>query len=64
MKHFVGKGRGIVTTQQFAKGDFVVEYAGDLIDQVSAKKREAIYAQDQNTGCYMYYFQHRGHQYW
>lgn len=53
-----------MTTQQFAKGDFVVEYAGDLIDQVSAKKREAIYAQDQNTGCYMYYFQHRGHQYW
>lgn len=46
------------------KGEFVVEYIGELIDQVTAKKREKIYAQDQNTGCYMYYFQHRNHQYW
>lgn len=46
------------------KGEFVVEYIGELIDQVTAKKREKIYALDQNTGCYMYYFQHRNHQYW
>lgn len=46
------------------KGEFVVEYIGELIDQVIAKKREKIYAQDQNAGCYMYYFQHRNHQYW
>lgn len=46
------------------KGEFVVEYIGELIDQVIAKKREKMYAQDQNAGCYMYYFQHRNHQYW
>ncbi|KAK0167258.1 hypothetical protein PV327_004682 [Microctonus hyperodae] len=63
VKHFVGKGRGVVTTREFKKGEFVVEYAGDLIDQIEAKKREAEYAKDQNTGCYMYYFQHRNHQY-
>lgn len=63
IKHFAGKGRGIVTTREFMKGEFVVEYIGELIDQVTAKKREKIYAQDQNTGCYMYYFQHRNHQY-
>ncbi|XP_057318110.1 N-lysine methyltransferase KMT5A [Microplitis mediator] len=63
VKHFVGKGRGVVTTREFKKGEFVVEYIGDLIDQVAAKKREAEYAKDQNTGCYMYYFQHRNHQY-
>ncbi|XP_043290143.1 histone-lysine N-methyltransferase PR-Set7 [Venturia canescens] len=63
VRHFVGKGRGVVTTRTFNKGEFVIEYIGDLVDQVTAKKREAIYAQDQNTGCYMYYFQHRGQQY-
>ncbi|XP_063991606.1 N-lysine methyltransferase KMT5A-B [Diachasmimorpha longicaudata] len=62
-KYFVGKGRGVVTTREFTKGEFVVEYVGELIDQVTAKKREAEYAKDQSTGCYMYYFQHRGHQY-
>ncbi|XP_015115334.1 N-lysine methyltransferase KMT5A-A [Diachasma alloeum] len=62
-KYFVGKGRGVVTTREFNKGEFVVEYVGELIDQVTAKKREAEYAKDQSTGCYMYYFQHRGHQY-
>ncbi|PBC31888.1 Histone-lysine N-methyltransferase pr-set7 [Apis cerana cerana] len=63
VRHFAGKGRGIVTTREFMKGEFVVEYIGELIDQVTAKKREKIYALDQNTGCYMYYFQHRNHQY-
>lgn len=29
-----------------------------------AKKREKLYAADQNTGCYMYYFQHKGQSYW
>lgn len=63
VRYFPGKGRGIVTTRSFVKGEFVVEYIGELIDQMTAKKREQIYAQDQNTGCYMYYFQHRNHQY-
>lgn len=64
VKHFVGKGRGIVTTREFLKGQYVIEYIGELIDQVAAKKREAEYANDHNTGCYMYYFQYRGQQYW
>ncbi|XP_072758528.1 histone-lysine N-methyltransferase Set8 [Anoplolepis gracilipes] len=63
VKYFPGKGRGVITTRDFTKGEFVVEYIGDLINQVEAKEREKIYAQDQNTGCYMYYFQHRNQQY-
>lgn len=63
VKHFAGKGRGVVTTREFRKGEFVVEYIGELIDQTVAKKREAEYARDQSTGCYMYYFKHRSHQY-
>lgn len=61
--NFEGKGRGIVTTRDFSKGEFVVEYAGELISMAEAKVREALYAQDQNTGCYMYYFKHRNTQY-
>ncbi|XP_053328161.1 N-lysine methyltransferase KMT5A isoform X2 [Spea bombifrons] len=53
-----GKGRGVIATRHFQRGEFVVEYHGDLIEITDAKKREAVYAQDSSTGCYMYYFQY------
>ncbi|XP_066465823.1 N-lysine methyltransferase KMT5A isoform X2 [Tiliqua scincoides] len=53
-----GKGRGVIATKHFSRGEFVVEYHGDLIEITDAKKREALYAQDPSTGCYMYYFQY------
>ncbi|XP_074410277.1 N-lysine methyltransferase KMT5A [Zonotrichia albicollis] len=53
-----GKGRGVIATKHFNRGEFVVEYHGDLIEITDAKKREAVYAQDPSTGCYMYYFQY------
>lgn len=61
--NFPGKGRGIVATQLFRRGEFVVEYSGDLIDMAEAREREKLYAADQNTGCYMYYFQHKNQSY-
>uniref|UniRef100_A0A182MTS5 SET domain-containing protein n=1 Tax=Anopheles culicifacies TaxID=139723 RepID=A0A182MTS5_9DIPT len=64
VEHFEGKGRGIVTTRPFSKGEFVVEYIGDLISVAAAKQREQIYAKDDNTGCYMYYFRHKNLQHW
>lgn len=64
VKNFLGKGRGVVTTRPFSKGEFVVEYCGELIDQAQAKKREAKYSKDQSAGCYMYYFVHRNQHYW
>lgn len=62
IQNFEGKGRGIVADKHFERGDFVVEYGGDLIDVSEAKRRELKYAQDQNTGCYMYYFKHKDQQ--
>ncbi|KAM8962210.1 N-lysine methyltransferase KMT5A [Pelodytes ibericus] len=53
-----GKGRGVVATRDFQRGEFVVEYHGDLIEITDAKRREALYALDSSTGCYMYYFQY------
>ncbi|MBN3282902.1 KT5AB methyltransferase, partial [Polyodon spathula] len=58
VEHIEGKGRGVFATKPFQRGEFVVEYHGDLIEFTDAKKREGMYAQDPTTGCYMYYFQY------
>jgi histone-lysine N-methyltransferase SETD8 len=64
VEHFPEKGRGVVACRDFVRGEFVVEYAGDLIDVGIAKERESKYSLDLSTGCYMYYFKHNGKQYW
>ncbi|KAJ3606015.1 hypothetical protein NHX12_028058 [Muraenolepis orangiensis] len=51
------KGRGVFSTRGFQKGEYVVEYHGDLLLIPDAKRREAEYSQNPATGCYMYYFQ-------
>ncbi|XP_041348614.1 N-lysine methyltransferase KMT5A-like [Gigantopelta aegis] len=58
-----GKGRGVISTREFKKGDFVVEYVGDLIDVDQAKKKENQYSRDPDIGCYMYYFLFKNKQY-
>ncbi|XP_068167487.1 lysine methyltransferase 5Ab isoform X2 [Antennarius striatus] len=63
VKHIEGKGRGIFAVKGFKKGEFVVEYHGDLVELAEAKTREAQYAQDPKTGCYMYYFQYQSKTY-
>ena len=60
----VGKGRGVIATKVFMKGDFVVEYHGDHIDTKTARKRESEYAADPSIGCYMYYYQYNNKAYW
>lgn len=56
---FPGKGRGVVATKEFQRGDYVVEYAGELVSLEEARLREATYARDHTAGCYMYYFNHK-----
>ncbi|XP_008323830.1 N-lysine methyltransferase KMT5A-A isoform X2 [Cynoglossus semilaevis] len=58
VQHIDGKGRAVFATRCFQKGEYVVEYHGDLLEINDAKKREAEYAQNPATGCYMYYFQY------
>ncbi|XP_017292246.1 N-lysine methyltransferase KMT5A-A [Kryptolebias marmoratus] len=58
VQHIEGKGRAVFATRCFQKGDYVVEYHGDLLQITDAKKREAEYAENPATGCYMYYFQY------
>lgn len=64
VKFFKDKGRGICAGRPFARGEFVVEYIGDLIEQNEADRREEIYAKDTAFGCYMYYFKHKEQQWW
>lgn len=64
VKLFKEKGRGICAGRSFARGEFVVEYIGDLIEQNEADRREEIYAKDTAFGCYMYYFKHKEQQWW
>lgn len=57
------KGRGVLATKNFLRGDFVVEYAGDLISIPEAKARDTKYSKDPTKGCYMYYFQFKNKKY-
>ncbi|KAL3856505.1 hypothetical protein ACJMK2_011255 [Sinanodonta woodiana] len=57
------KGRGVIADKEFLRGDFVVEYAGDLIDRDVAKNREKKYSEKPEFGCYMYYFSFKNKNY-
>lgn len=57
------KGRGVIATKAFSRGDFVVEYAGDLVDLTTAKSREKEYSKNPKFGCYMYYFNFKNKNY-
>ncbi|CAH2093847.1 unnamed protein product [Euphydryas editha] len=61
--YFDGKGRGVIATRSFDRGQFVVEYSGELVGITEARERERKYAQDPTAGCYMYYFRLQGQQY-
>jgi SET domain-containing protein len=53
------KGRAIFAARPFRRGEFVCEYAGEMIAYAQAKKREEAYAQDPSIGCYMYFFEYK-----
>lgn len=55
-----GKGKGIIATKNIYQGDFVVEYAGDLIASHLAVKRNAMYEKNPNAGSYMFEFMFEG----
>ena len=57
------RGRGVKTSRKFSKGDFVVEYAGDLVSEAEALAREARYKADPRKGSFMYFFEHKGKPY-
>lgn len=63
MKMTEEKGRGIFANQDLRKGDFVVEYAGDLMSLEEGKEKEAEYSEDAEIGSYIYFFCFKGKRY-
>ena len=59
-----GKGRGVVSTRRFSRGELVCEYSGELISLEEAREREVEYGKDPSVGCYMYYFSHKSNKLW
>lgn len=57
------KGRGVVADKNFVRGEFVIEYDGDLISFDKAKKRECEYLLNPAVGCYMYFFTFQNRKY-
>ena len=51
-----GKGRGVQASRPISKGNFVVKYAGELMDAGSGHAMEATYSMDMTKGSYSYYF--------
>lgn len=65
VKTVPGKGRAVFTTRSFNRGDFLVEYAGDLIAKDVAAQREMMYAARDPTGTsFMFYFRHNDKLWW
>lgn len=64
VKEVKDKGKGVFSTRPRKKGDFICEYSGELISYEEALRREEEYSEDADTGCYMYYFEHKNTKHW
>jgi hypothetical protein len=60
VKIFPMKGRGIVAKKKIIAKEWIVEYAGELLDVTERDKRVALYSLDPRTGSYIYEFIHNG----
>ncbi|XP_074598125.1 N-lysine methyltransferase KMT5A-like isoform X2 [Brevipalpus obovatus] len=58
VSNFLNKGKGVVTTKCFKRGDFICEYAGELLSYTDAKREKEHGKKDR--GCYMYFFEYKG----
>uniref|UniRef100_A0A1I7UAL8 [histone H4]-lysine(20) N-methyltransferase n=1 Tax=Caenorhabditis tropicalis TaxID=1561998 RepID=A0A1I7UAL8_9PELO len=54
------KGRGCRANINFHKGDYVVEYKGNMIPYSTAKKTESEYKLNDDIGSFMYFFEFHG----
>lgn len=57
------KGRGVISTRHFAAGEFIVEYAGELISEIEARRRESEYKKHPELGSFMFFFTHGSQRY-
>lgn len=55
-------GRGVFTKRKFRRGDFLLEYRGELIGEEEGQRRERTY--DSSLGSFIYYFKDMGKTLW
>ena len=55
-------GFGVFMTRKFRQGDFPLAYAGDVITEDEAQKREKY--EKQKKGIYIFYFHTNGIKHW
>ena len=60
------RGRGVIAVRGFTKGEYVCEYAGELVTHAEGKKRDKVYGKDSATAhlSYLYYFEHQNKKWW
>ena len=61
-------GYGVIAKKSFGKGDFILEYAGDLITREESTERKMKYARrsahNKYSRCYLFHFMHRELSWW
>lgn len=55
-------GWGVFTKRTFTKGEFLLEYKGELVSEKEACVREATYPAD--VGSFLFFFQHGSRSLW
>ena len=57
------QGWGVFAQKSFEKGDFLLEYRGEVLSEEMAQKREETHKRE-GKGSYMYYFKYNGKNIW
>ena len=55
-------GYGTFTTREFAQGDFLLQYRGEIITHEEGEHRQENYPVDK--GSFLFFFQDKGGKYW
>jgi SET domain-containing protein len=53
---------GVFANKDYRKGEFIVEYDGELINKKEGEKREKEYQQD--LGSYIFFYSSHGKKFW
>ena len=57
-------GEGVFATKPFSKGNFLLEYKGDLITRVKHARQLEKESEKEGQGSFMYFFKYRDKSCW
>ena len=55
-------GMGVFASRKFLKNDFLLHYAGELVEKEEGEEREMLYGDAPRS--YIYFFSHNGKELW